>query len=46
MWGDLAKIARKSGVWEVALAAASFCVEHNADGRGGGKDRMWGVLST
>ncbi len=39
MWGELAKMARKNGVWDVAVTAATFCVEHNAspDGRRNGK---------
>ena len=31
VWGELAKIARKNGVWDVAMTAATFCVEYNAD---------------
>jgi hypothetical protein len=38
LWGDLAKLARKSGEWEVAMVAASFCVEHNAEDKAKGEE--------
>ncbi len=31
LWGDLAKVARKNFVWDVALVAASFCVQFDGD---------------
>ena len=27
----MAKMARKNGVWDVAMTASSFCLEYNAD---------------
>lgn len=32
LWGTLAKIARKNGVWDVARTAATFCLEYNEKG--------------
>ena len=32
LWADLAKLARKQNVWDVALAAAKFCLLYD-DGR-------------
>lgn len=35
MWSDLARAARKQGVWDVAASAARFCVAYD-DGRWSG----------
>ena len=32
LWGVLAKIARKNGVWDVARTAATFCLAYNEKG--------------
>ncbi len=35
MWSDLARAARKQGIWDVAASAARFCVAYD-DGRWSG----------
>ena len=36
LWADLAKVARKQSVWDVANAAAKFCLLYD-DGRWTGR---------